>query len=237
MEGDPPGARRPPPDDDAGNYVVSIRNVTAQPTEQTGQFRVIITTSRGDVTAYLHPCEGRTGVAIFIGGAGGGVEGPADHVYRRLADDLVAKGVTSLRLEYREAGEFAECVLDTLAACSFLKGIGASEAVLVGHSFGGAVAIKGGELAPLVKAVVAMSSQRFGTQDVERLGKPLFLIHGADDEVLLPAASEDIFGRAQEPKRMVILPGAGHGLAEVSRDVYGMLDDYITRAIGDRPDE
>ena len=232
----PEGPPQPPPDD-GDDYVVSIKGVRALPSEDEGQLNLEIETTRGTLRAYIHPCEGKTGCVVFVGGAAGGVDGPANGVYLRLARDLVAQGISSLRLEYREAGEFTECVLDTLAACSVLKGLGAQRAVVVGHSFGGAVAIKAGELAPLATAVVGMSSQRFGTQDVDRLGKPLLLVHGADDQVLLAAASDDIFQRAEEPKRLVILEGTGHGLREVADDVYNLLSDYIRQAVGEAPAE
>ena len=206
---------------------LSILGVQAREGASPDEIVVEINTTRGVIEAYLHPCEGGTGCAIFTGGAAGGVDGPADRVYTRLAQALIAKGITSLRVRWRQPGEFEECVMDALAACSFLRGIGAERAVMVGHSFGGAVAIKAGELGRLVSAVVGMSSQRFGTQTVEGLGKPLLLVHGANDDILLPAASEDIYMRAREPKRMVILEGAGHGLREVSDEVYTLLEDFI----------
>lgn len=223
----PPGA-----EDD---LVISIRAVRAQPTDDPGALAVEIETTRGVLTGILHPREGRSGCAIMISGAGSGMDGPADGVYARLGPELVKQGVTTLRIQWREPGEFTECVLDTLAACSFLKGLGGDRAVIVGHSFGGAVAIKAASLAPLVQAVVAMSSQRFGTAEVNVLNKPLLLIHGSADDVLLPAASEDIFGRAAEPKRLVVLEGAGHALSEAADDVYQMLERYIVSAVGDEP--
>ena len=227
----PPGGAPPSGPDD---LVLSIENVNARPGDTPGELEVEIETTRGQIKGTLHPCEGKTGCAIYIGGAAAGSgEGPADSVYLRLSRELVARGVTSLRIHYREPGEFTECVLDTLAACSFLKGIGAERAVLVGHSFGGAVAIKAGELAPLASAVAALSAQRHGTQEVDRLAKPLLLIHGSADRVLLPEASEDIFGRAQEPKRLEILEGGGHALTEVAADVHGLLGEFIATAVGD----
>ena len=229
---DPPGAPGPP---GGGDLVLSIRDVRARPAPAPGELALEIETSRGTLPASLHPREGGTGCAIFLGGAAGGGDGPADGVYLRLARGLVARGVTSLRLGYREPGEFGECVLDALAACSFLRGVGAERAVVVGHSFGGAVAIRAGQLAPLATAVAALSPQRFGTAEVDRLGKPLLLIHGAADRVLLPLASEDIHARAREPKRLVILEGGGHSLREVAAEVHALLAGFIAAALGDPP--
>ena len=226
------GPPEPPGGDD--DLVLSIQNVNAQPGEHPGELTLEIETTRGQIKGTLHPCEGKTGCVIYVGGAAeGNAEGPADSVYLRLSRELIARGVTSLRIHYREPGEFTECVLDTLAACSFLRGIGAERAVLVGHSFGGAVVIKAGELASLATAVAALSAQRHGTQEVEKLGKPLLLIHGSADRVLLPEASEDIFGRAQEPKRLEILEGGSHALTEVAADVHSLLGDFVAAAVGD----
>lgn len=207
---------------------LSIRSAHARPGGSPGEFEVDLDTNRGLITVYLHPCEGKTGAVVFLGGAGGGVRGPANDIYERLARELVADGVTSVRVEYRHPGEFHECVLDALAACSFLKGIGAEQVVLVGHSFGGAVALKTAELAAISTAVVAMSSQLFGTQDVETIAKPLLLIHGDRDEVLPHVTSVDIFQRAQEPKRLVLLEGAGHALKEAADEVHDLLRDFIS---------
>lgn len=241
----------PPPDDGAagaGNgsggsppldeLTLSIKGVRARAGEGPGELEVELDTSRGSITVYLHPCEGKTGCVVFLSGAGGGVKGPANEVFIRLARELVAEGVTSVRVQYREPGEFDECVLDALAACSFLKGLGAEQVVIVGHSFGGAVAVKAGELAPISTAVVGMSSQRFGTQEVAQLGKPLLLIHGSDDDVLDQAASQDIYDRAVEPKQLVLLAGTGHGLTEAADEVHDLLRTFITaHASGSEPGE
>jgi len=173
--------------------------------------------------------EGAVSASVFVGGAGGGVKGPADEVYIRLSSALETEAVASIRVEYREAGEFEECVLDTLAACSFLKGIGAEKIILVGHSFGGAVVIKAAALADTVVAVGSLSSQRFGTSEIDKLNKPLLLIHGSTDDILDKAASEDIFSRANEPKDIVIIEGAGHGLSENAEDVFVLLKTFIQK--------
>ena len=222
---------------DSTDLTLSIRGVRAAPGELPGEMKVELNTTRGEITTHLRACEGKTGCVIFLGGAAGGVRGPANGIYERIANELVDAGVTSLRVEYREPGEFEESVVDALAGASFLKGIGATEAVVVGHSFGGAVAIKAGELSDLVTGVVAMSSQRFGTQTVDELKKPLLLIHGSNDEILDQAASRDIFERAGQPKRLEILDGAGHGLLEAADEVRDLLQDFITMSVGESSTE
>ncbi len=212
------------PDED---LMLSIRGVRAKQGEFPGEMTVEIETTRGTITAHMTPVEGKTGAAIFLGGAAGGVKGPANEVYVRLGRELVQEGVTSLRVEYRKPGEFEECVLDALAACSFLKGIGAERVVVVGHSFGGAVAVKAAQLAPLVTAAAGMSSQRYGTQEVDELHKPLLLIHGDRDEVLDQQASQDIYDRANEPKQLVILEGDGHGLTAHHDEVFDRIREFV----------
>ena len=155
------------------------------------------------------------------------VIGPGGRVYERLAAELPAQGISTLRIHYRMAGEFEECVLDVLGACSFLSGVGAQRVVLVGHSFGGAVVIKAGQLLPIVCGVVSLSPQLFGTRQVEQLAKPLLLVHGTADAILHHAASEDIYRRAQEPKKIVLIPNGGHGLAEDPQTVHRELSGFI----------
>ncbi len=227
------GGSAPPGGPGDEGYELSIQNVRARPTEDPGEIAVLLETTRGPIEGLLRPCEGRDGCAIYLGGASGGVQGPAGGVYERLSRELVTAGVTSLRLDYREPGELVECVLDALAGCSFLKGIGAAKAVLVGTSFGGAVAIRAGGLAPLVSAVAALAPQRAGTERVEALGKPLLLVHGDADEVLDRAASDDIFARAREPKRLAILEGASHSLAERAAEVHELLMAFVSEHAGE----
>jgi pimeloyl-ACP methyl ester carboxylesterase len=114
-----------------------------------------------------------------------------------------------------------------------LKGIGAEKIILVGHSFGGAVVIKAAALADTVVAVGSLSSQRFGTSEIDKLNKPLLLIHGSTDDILDKAASEDIFSRANEPKDIVIIEGAGHGLSENAEDVFVLLKTFIQKHAAD----
>ena len=76
--------------------------------------------------------------------------------------------------------------------------------------------------------------QLFGTRQVEKLDKSLLLIHGDHDTVLPHAASEDIFERAVEPKRLVLMEGAGHSLRERPGELFDELEPYLLQTVGPR---
>ena len=221
-------------DGDERDLELQIGNVAAHP-EPDGNLRVLIGTTRGEIRGILHPCGTEPGAAIYVGGAMGGFEGPARDLYGRLADRLRPQ-LSGLRIHYRHAGELQECVLDVLAGVSFLRGIGAVGGIaLVGHSFGGAVVIKAGELSSQVAGVAALSPQLHGTHTVDRLGKPLLLVHGMRDTVLDHAASEDIHARAVEPKRLVLYAEADHSLNESAADLEELLAVWLPEVVHRTP--
>jgi len=237
-------------EDLSGDLEIAIEGVAASDRPD-GALDILLRTTRGEITAVLHPCEGESGAAIFVGGALGGLDGPATAIYARLAEVLAdtagalrqaqrdpaetqsqPHGLSSLRLHYRQPGEFPECVLDVLAGISFLKGVGAQRVALVGHSFGAAVVIKSGELSDLVSGVAALSPQLYGTRTVERLApRALLLVHGTADGVLDCAASKDIYERAREPKRLVLYDDAGHSLASCADELFELLRTWLVEAV------
>lgn len=219
------------------DLTLSLHRVAAAPGEAPGSFHVRLETSRGVIEGILHPVEGGTGAVVCVGGAMGGLNGPAEDLYADLPSLLEAAAVTVLRVEYRHPNNFEECVLDVLAGCSFLKGIGATDVVLVGHSFGAAVVIKAGQLAPVVRAVASISPQLHGTRQVEELGKPLLLVHGTADSVLSHEASEDIYRRALDPRRIVLYQDAGHSLIQVRDRLRVLLAGWIPARLAGEPME
>ncbi len=226
-------------DDDPGEadeLDLRILRVAAAPIDEAlTALRIRLETTRGTIEGILHPVEGGTSAVICVSGATGGLDGPADGLYARLPALLAPARVTVLRLDYRQPDVFEESVLDVLAGCSFLVGIGASELALVGHSFGGAVAIKAGEHHPAIRGVVAMSPQLFGTRDVQNLACPLLLVHGMSDSVLSHEASEDIYRRAREPKRIVLYAEAGHSLIQVRDALDALLAEWLPPALAGTP--
>ena len=103
---------------------------------------------------------------------------------------------------------------------------------LIGHSFGGAVAINAGTLSPLVTTVVALSSQLAGAHVAGELApKPLLLIHGDADTILPHESSQALYDRAGEPKILKILPGVGHRLSEAADEVFDLVRDWLLKKI------
>ena len=175
--------------------------------------------------------EGRAAV-IWVGGAAGGLDGPAGGLYQRLAERLAPERIASLRLDYREPNDLDSCALDALTGVAYLESMGRTRVALVGHSFGGAVAITAGVENPEVAAVAALSSQTYGTGAVSYLSpRPLLLIHGTDDEILPDACSRDLYNRARQPKEMLLYPGCRHGLEECRDDVDRDLHAWLKKVL------
>ena len=80
---------------------ISLLDIMREPVDDRTE-RLVLITDRGNIeTVYrAAEAEGEPGVAavVWVGGAGGGTEGPAGGIYHHLADDLVANGISSLRL-------------------------------------------------------------------------------------------------------------------------------------------
>ena len=195
---------------------------------------ISLRTTRGDVRAIVHNNpEGRTSRGIiWVWGARGGFAGPADGLYRDLAEDLKDE-ITSVRVDYRMPNNLQECVMDALVGVSFLNGVGHTEIALVGHSFGGAVAITAAPYSEDVKAVAALSSQTYGARAADKVSpRPLLLAHGANDTRLPPHCSEQIYSWARKPKELVLYPGAEHGLVECRDELREMLKDWLRSNLG-----
>ena len=81
--------------------------------------------------------------------------------------------------------------------------------------------------------VVALSTQVPGTELVDRLaGVPLLLIHGENDGVLPDLCSQNVFARAGEPKKLVIVPGESHILEGATERLVEELTGFIQSCSG-----
>jgi len=164
---------------------------------------------------------------LCVSGAIGGYDGPAT-LYARLGLEMPRRGLSVARMNYRVPNDFGECLLDTLAALTFLKGIGHQRAGLIGHSFGGAVAINAGTLSEVVTTVIAISSQLAGAHVVGDLQpKPLLLIHGTADTILPDQCSRMLYERAGEPKTLKLFEGGDHRFTRFGDELFTLVEDWI----------
>lgn len=192
-----------------------------------GQNHVFLKTPNGDLEGIFRPSKTSSGV-IWISGARGGLDGPSFGIFVILSYKLASEGINSLRLHYRFPGDFDPCVSDVMLGINFLQQRGIDNVALVGHSFGGAVAIMAGTMSPQVKAVVGLSSQTFGAQRVDDLSpRPLLLIHGERDRNLPVHCSQDIYEKAKEPKELVTYKGCGHFLRECHQELHDLLKSWL----------
>ena len=187
-----------------------------------------VITADGIIVGVRHGLDaGEAEAVLFLGGALGGLSGPAHGLY-----DRVARRTGGVRLHYRKPGRLDDCLMDVLLVHHLLTRRGVERVVLVGHSFGGAVAIAAGALlGPATAGVVALSTQVPGTEHVDKLaGTPLLLIHGDADGVLPDLCSRNVHDRAGEPKELVILPGEGHLLDGATDALIAKVAGFIETA-------
>ena len=206
----------------------------ARQSDANGVVALRLQTDRGDIETRYHPprtdaaADAKKLGVVWVGGAGGGLDGPARGLYPAACEQLEARGIAGLRLHYRKPNHLVDCILDTLAGVAFLVKEGATDVAIVGHSFGGAVVISAGAVSPHVKAVVPMSSQTYGTELTPKVApRAMLLIHGMNDDILSPICSRQIYAAAGEPKEIKLYPGTGHGLDEVRQEVLDLLVRWI----------
>lgn len=173
-------------------------------------------TMRGLLTVLWHGTGDEDAAVVAMGGAMGGLLGPAEGLYHQLGEVLSRDhGIATLRISYRKPNDLDACVLDAAAAVQLAVGNGAEKVVTLGHSFGGAVAVRTGVLlAEMVAGVCTFATQSAGCEIAGGLsGRPFLLFHGDRDEIL-PVDASFIVREIAEWGEVVVLPGDGHLLAK-----------------------
>lgn len=211
-----------------------IHDIAIRSTEE-GYQSVRLETSRGTVACRYYQVPDVRCAVIWVGGVGGDWDTPAQGLYPRLCQELMAEGIASLRVRYRYPTELEEAILDVLAGIAYLQRDGIDAVALVGHSFGGAVVIQAAAASDVVCSIVTLATQSYGAAPVANLAPrcSILAIHGAEDQVLPPSCSVYVHRLADEPKRLVIYEGAGHGLDEVAAEVHQTVHDWIVERLSE----
>jgi len=214
--------------------VMANQDVMITPTLRHAEFF----TMRGLLTLLWHEPEPGTAAApaaiVACGGAMGGLLGPADGLYHQLGEVWASRGVPVIRVSYRRPNDMDACCIDVAAAVQLaVAGGGAERVVLMGHSFGGAVAVRVGVgLSEMVTGVVTFATQSAGCELAGGLaGKPLLLFHGDRDEILPMQASEVVRAIAGTGE-LVVCPNDGHLLAKSGPLMFERLEQWLPEALG-----
>lgn len=195
---------------------------------------------------------GRPAILYFHGNAGT-LELRSDRMRHYLG-----RGHPMLMMAYRgysgstgsptEANLIADATLayDTLVA----DGVRPHDIIVYGESLGAAVAIQLAakkavgavildspftslvEMArlsyPWLPVGLLLKDRYMSIDYIEAVRAPLIILHGESDEVTPVAMARALFARANEPKELVTLPGAGHS-NHVEFGSYGKIDAWIDR--------
>ncbi len=165
---------------------------------------------------------------IYMHGVGGGTHGPSN-IYHPLAEDLLKSGISSLLIDCRYDSDLDECISDVLACIEYLdKNFHIGKIGLIGWSFGGAVVLSATAADRRVKTVVTVASQSYGAKDVSQIApRPILIIHGTGDKTLTYECSVDISDRARQPKKLVLFPGADHGISQNKKEMYELVREWF----------
>lgn len=188
-----------------------------------------IYTMRGLLSVLRHGPANAKEVVICVGGAMGGLLGPDGGVYHRLGRALDDHRIGALRLSYRQPNDLESCVHDTLAVIELAAMNGTERFVILGHSFGGAVAVQAAACLSKesVPGVVTFATQSGGCEPAEQLGdRDLLFFHGTNDQIL-PHQSSEMVRMLAGTGELVLLDGADHLLAPAGDEVLERLLSHI----------
>jgi pimeloyl-ACP methyl ester carboxylesterase len=187
-------------------------------------------TMRGLLTILWHGAPDAGAAVVVGGGAMGGMLGPADGFYHWLGEELGAagSGIGVLRVGWRRPNDLDLCTLDLLAAADLAARGGAERFVTGGHSFGGAVAVRGAmAMGEWTRGVVTFATQSAGCEEAGGLTAPLLAYHGDRDEILPAICSEVVGELCGGPADVRICAGAGHLLSEVGDRLRAEVPGWI----------
>jgi alpha-beta hydrolase superfamily lysophospholipase len=224
------------PEDASGGGLSPLRELQVIGTQQIAVTPSIehceLFTMRGLLTILWHGDPDAARVVLLCGGAMGGLLGPAGGLYHELGEHLAGQGIGTMRVSYRRPNDLEMCTHDLAAAADLASRRGGRSFITMGHSFGGAIAIRTAlMLGRHCAGIVTFATQSAGCEQVGALADdvPLLLFHGDEDELLPPVVSESVQMMAGHGE-VVLLPGRGHLLTDAGPEMRARLDPWIDDA-------
>ncbi|MAQ57903.1 MAG: hypothetical protein CL718_01440 [Chloroflexi bacterium] len=197
---------------------------------------LIIKSERGNISCIWQAAEINElhTAALFIGGADGGFMGPSD-IYETLSELFIPLQIGVLRVDYRIhqfPNDVEQGVYDANQAANWLISRGYEKILIVGHSFGGAVAIETAVQNSNIRGVVGLASQTAGAMNIASLvDTPVLLIHGDADTRLPVSCSIMLYEMTSTPCQLAILESGTHSLRQVSKAARDLIFDFVKSQI------
>jgi pimeloyl-ACP methyl ester carboxylesterase len=190
-------------------------------------------TPHGLLTVFAHRPVVQRAAIVTCGGAMGGVLGPGHGLFHVLGRRWPERGVGVYRVGFRVPNDLDRCAHDVACAVEIAVADGAERVVVMGHSFGGAVAVRVAVVMTAeVSGVVTFATQSAGCEVAGALaGRPLLLFHGERDEILPMQASEMVRLIAGSGE-LVVLPGDGHLLGRSDDIMLERLEEWLPPVLG-----
>jgi hypothetical protein len=189
---------------------------------------VEVYTMEGLLTLLWHGDPGARDVVVTCGGGMGGLLGPGRGLYHHLGEQLWHHaGIATIRVGYRTPNHLPRCVHDVAATADLATRSGGERFVVLGHSFGGAVAVQAGiVLAEHCAGVMTYATQSAGCETAAQLRAPLALVHGDSDEIL-PADTSRVVAALAGQGEITIHEGEGHMLSGVAEELLSSSAAWI----------
>jgi dienelactone hydrolase len=193
---------------------------------------VEIYTMGGLLTILWHGPRDAERIVVACGGAMGGLLGPAAGLYQELGETLAAKGIGTLRVGYRKPNDLDRCTIDLCAAVDLAVRSGARRAITMGHSFGGAIAVRTAcALGDSIAGVVTFATQSAGCEQAEEMnGRPLLLFHGDRDE-LLPLQASEMVRFIAGGGELLVVPNEGHLFAKSGDLLFERTMEFVDEVL------
>ena len=197
---------------------------------------LMIESERGNISCVWQAAEINElhTAVLFIGGADGGFMGPSD-IYETLSELFIPLQIGVLRVDYRIhqfPNDVEQGVYDTKQAAKWLVSQGYEKILIVGHSFGGAVAIEAAAQNTNIRGVIVLASQTAGAMNIASLvDTPVLLIHGDADTRLPVTCSIMLYEMTSTPCQLAILESGTHSLRQVSKEATGLIFDFVKSQI------
>jgi alpha/beta superfamily hydrolase len=157
--------------------------------------------------------------------------------------ELFRHGFTTLRFNFRGVGESqgqhdegAGEIEDLAAAASWLRGVALGLPLfLVGYSFGSVCALSHALDDDTVHAVIGIGLpiRAYPLDEVERLGRPLAVVQGSEDEFGSPEEIGHLLRRTRPRGMLYVVPGSSHLFPERAREAARAVVEAAETILGD----